>query len=716
MTISLVMIVKNEEKILEKSIESVKEIVDEFVIVDTGSKDNTREIIKKYGKLHEIPFTNFVETKNKALELATSDYILFMDADERVVEGLEYIKEASNKDIDCLYAEIIEGVNEVSNVYLRARLWRNNGEYKFEGPGVHEVISGNGNNTLVDRRIKVLHDHSHREECSYKERFLNYVRILDEAIKKNPNDTRAIYYMGRTHQDLGNHQESIYYYERYLELDSNFRDEKWDAQYNIAKCWKAQGEYSKALVACENAEKIDSRRAEIYVFMGQILYELQEYEKAIECFEKAISMDIPEDVVLFLNPKEYFDIPADYLVLLYYKTKQYRKAEEIAEKLHYSKKNPDKRLLSNLNILRKETTKNIFFCLGNTPEGVYGGMIDDKGVGGVETTYLELPVEMTKLGHNVFVFCKCNDEHVYEHTYFIPYEKIEEYKHLNPDIIITSRWFEPLYMFPEAKKIIWAQDAHFSDPVYPDAYDIMDKLVCSSLWHRHYIAERFGERIPKEKIQIIPLSIRKELYTNADLVEKNPYQVIYSSNPDRGLYILKDMWEELTKRIPEIQLVITYGWEGLETWSSDKVWLDKIKSDKKVIEEWAEKAGNIRITGRLKKSDLAREQMGSSLCLYPNNFWESFCLTALEMQASGTPMITTDLGALSTTLENKSNILLNKYQYSSEYMNIFIKNTEFLLKNQLELKKLKEGCLNHIKGIPTWKDVAKTWEEMFYKL
>ena len=79
------MIVKDEAAILRETLERVRPIVDEWVIVDTGSTDGTQAIISEYGPVTELPFEDFVTTKNKALALATGEYILFMDADERLL-------------------------------------------------------------------------------------------------------------------------------------------------------------------------------------------------------------------------------------------------------------------------------------------------------------------------------------------------------------------------------------------------------------------------------------------------------------------------------------------------------------------------------------------------------------------------------------------------------------------------------------------------------
>lgn len=105
-TISLCMIVKNEESVLETCLSSVKNIVDEIIIVDTGSTDNTKSIAKKFNtKFYDFEWCNdFAKARNYSFSHATKDYILWLDADdilpEKDVEKLKNLKCTLNESID----------------------------------------------------------------------------------------------------------------------------------------------------------------------------------------------------------------------------------------------------------------------------------------------------------------------------------------------------------------------------------------------------------------------------------------------------------------------------------------------------------------------------------------------------------------------------------------------------------------------------------------
>jgi len=277
--ISLGMIVKNEEEILVKTLEAVRPIVDEYCIVDTGSTDKTHDIIKRYQpEVIEIPFEDFVTTKNKALEHCNGEYVLWMDADEILYKGHQNLLDWVNKDVEAVNCKITEGdANDYSIttcVYDRVRMWKNNGKWKFYGPGVHEVIVGENVTAVDDPNILVRHEHLKSDKAqTAKDRFLFYIELLNNFIKDNPNDTRAWFYLGRTYMDINERLMAISCFLKYLSIPGNtFRDEKFDAAYNIAKCYKEEGEYDKAISWCYKSLQYDYRRSEAYCVLGEIFF------------------------------------------------------------------------------------------------------------------------------------------------------------------------------------------------------------------------------------------------------------------------------------------------------------------------------------------------------------------------------------------------------------------------------------------------------------
>lgn len=718
--ISLCMIVKDEAEILEKCIEHVKGIVDEFIIVDTGSTDGTQEIIKRYGKLHEIPFEDYVTTKNKALDLATGRYILWMDADEILYEGADILRiHAEEGQHDAINCRITEGPANnygiVGNQYDRARLWKR-GMYRFVGPGVHEVAAGPAI-PMKDRRISVRHEHLKKNKASTsRERFEQYVAILKKAIENGNELHRAWFYLGRTYMDLGQSLDAISAYMKYLQLPHNgFKDERWQACYDIAACYKSNGEYNHAREWLRKARGIDSRRAEADCLLGDIAFREQDYETAIDKYRMAIH-GIPDDVILFLHPQAYSSYPIDQLVLCHYYLGQFDQASAMCRMLVSNTGGRDQRILNNMWWCHSKERSVTFMTLGQTPEPIYGGMIENTGVGGVETTYLELSEELAAMGQDVFLFCTTDKAHIHKGVYYIPWQEIDAYWGLQPDIIISSRWFDPFYVEDKSKKIIWFQDAFFGLPDnHPDLFNRAHAVICSSPWHRDYICERLERGIAPDKLRVIPLGIRKDLFEG--IAERDPNKIIYSSNPDRGLEHLIDMWDEICKALPDIKLTVTYGWEGLKTWSDNAAWHDGIQSLQQKCFAKAEQYGNIHFTGRITKRELAKEMMTSSVLAYPNNFRETFCLTALEAQMAGLSIITTNIGALPHVISQKRNFLIEGSPRSAEYQKQFIKHLIDLMTNPKDSQARSKGNRNaSIDALCDWSDIAKVWRHLLFEL
>ena len=165
-TFSLCMIVKNEAAVLRRCLSSIADLMDEIIIVDTGSTDRTVEIVSNYtSQVYRYPWKDdFSEARNYSFSKASMEYCMWLDADD-ILEQPErkkfiQLKQSLSPDTDMVMMKYNTSFDEAGNPvfsYYRERWIRNVPEYRWTG-GVHEVITPAGNILYSDIAV------SHRKE------------------------------------------------------------------------------------------------------------------------------------------------------------------------------------------------------------------------------------------------------------------------------------------------------------------------------------------------------------------------------------------------------------------------------------------------------------------------------------------------------------------------------------------------------------------------
>lgn len=233
-TICLNMIVKNESKVITRCLQSVKPIIDYWVIVDTGSTDRTQDIIKDFmsgipGELHEQPWVNFGHNRNEALKLAKgkADYVLFIDADEVYSYDPDF-KLPANLDKDFYY--VVTDYN--GNTYCRIQLINNSLDWAWHGV-LHECVEApNIKSCGILAGVRdVVHTDGFRSTDPQK--YKKDAQILEEALKDDPNNTRNIFYLAQSYRDAGDYEPALKNYEKRLSLGG------WDQEMFWAMFQKA---------------------------------------------------------------------------------------------------------------------------------------------------------------------------------------------------------------------------------------------------------------------------------------------------------------------------------------------------------------------------------------------------------------------------------------------------------------------------------------------
>jgi tetratricopeptide (TPR) repeat protein len=219
--ICLNMIVKNESKIILRLLESVISIIDCYCICDTGSSDNTIELITNYfneknisGIIFNEPFINFEYNRNIALQkcIDMSDYILLLDADMILYTNNLFDKSKLIK--DCYY--IFQGREDF--FYQNIRIIKNNGLFKYVGV-THEYID-KPNNIITDFITKnEIFINDIGDGGSKKDKFERDIKLLKNGILNEPNNYRYYFYLANSYKDSKKYTEAIDYYKKVLELN-----------------------------------------------------------------------------------------------------------------------------------------------------------------------------------------------------------------------------------------------------------------------------------------------------------------------------------------------------------------------------------------------------------------------------------------------------------------------------------------------------------------
>ena len=357
-TISLCMIVKNEEKVLSRCLESVKDVVDEMIIVDTGSSDKTKEIAYRYTqKVYDFQWENdFSLARNYSFSKATKEYQMWLDADDMITaenkEKILKLKEILDSNIDIVTFKYHTHFDKDGNPTLtstRGRLFKREKNYHWNDP-IHEYIELSGN-IYYANDIFV----THKKEASYTDRNL---KIYESQIKsKKELSPRSLYYFARELTDHKRYIEAIFYFEQFLNTNLGWIEDNIAACYNLAICYKALGNSEKAFHSLLKSFEYDAPRAEITCEIGYYFINKNDYQKALKWFLLSSRLEKPNTLGFLLN--DYWDfIPNIELSVCYYKLGDVEKANFYNEIASQYKPNSDaviynKKFYSS--IMKKET-------------------------------------------------------------------------------------------------------------------------------------------------------------------------------------------------------------------------------------------------------------------------------------------------------------------------------------------------------------------------
>lgn len=266
-TITACLIVKNEADHIRTVLESLKG-VDEIVICDTGSEDDTVAIAKEYTDKVFIDYAwndDFAEARNYAMSKCSSEWILSIDGDEKLETDIGYIytllTTIGNIEVKTFGVKMI-GLGD--HVHILQRLFRNDNTVHWVG-AAHETLFPVQDNEI---NITIRYGYSSAHEKDHD----RMMRILLKAIENGEKNPRNMYYLGREYYYKKDYENAITWFSQCV-YTSIWNPEKSDAFLYLSRCYFYTNEGDQARAMCLEAININPDFKEALLFMADLHYE-----------------------------------------------------------------------------------------------------------------------------------------------------------------------------------------------------------------------------------------------------------------------------------------------------------------------------------------------------------------------------------------------------------------------------------------------------------
>lgn len=321
--IACLMMLKNEQKRLPVTLKSLIGQINSLVIYDTGSTDNTIDILEAFSKEHNIPlrlkrgeFVNFCESRNVSLDFADSfediDFLLLLDCNDEL-KGGEKLREIATEEWHKPTTGFLvcqQWWSGQHDKYYNMRFVRARGGWRYFG-AVHEYMKDTNSPTdgpsvpvyKLPDEIYLYQDRTQDDDKTGK-RFARDKVLLYNDYLKDRTEPRTLFYLAQTCSCLGQHEEAYYYYKLRGEVEG-FGEEKFHAFLRCGKLSETLGHPWEVAMSWYLKALNHSDRAEPYVMIGKHYIDKKKWLPAYTFLVTACRLNYPYDAILFVDKRAY---------------------------------------------------------------------------------------------------------------------------------------------------------------------------------------------------------------------------------------------------------------------------------------------------------------------------------------------------------------------------------------------------------------------------
>lgn len=567
--------------------------------------------------------------------------------------------------------------------------------------------------------------------------------MLVEALRDNPEAARYALYLAhevfaeaqRAAQDdeedlaLQEFHKAFRLYERYISKFGGAQDDDpYQANCRMAECLRIMGRWNDAVDRDLQGIKMRPTYPEAYVGVAEGFYGSGNPDKAIEWADAAIrnslraqTFSATETQALEYTPHfikarsfeqmgQFQEAAAEFEICMEISPHLNDLTEAIAEARRKHK------------IVRKATNerkrfhntgkgKSIAFYTNPLFETWHPEKAKVEGSGGAEMCVMEIARRFAFDGWRTVVFGTPGANVGYYEEEGVEYWNAQEFDaNENFEVFVGSRAPHMFEMPMRAnKKLLWMHDVNTGQVPFSgwgDVWTKMDGVIGLTDWHCNHLSKLYG--IDPGKMIKIHNGFDPAQFTSH---AKDPHKFVFSSSPDRGVDVLLSMWPEIRKLYGDATLDIFYGWTGI-----DRILQMQpdhpIQAFKNHVVGLSEdlKGEGVTWHNRVTRAELAKHYETTAVWAYPTYFMETFCITALEMQAAGVIPATSNLAGLKETVacpELMINGFANNFDYHKRYMDLI----QMVVETETAHEEWQQRGYDHVSQF-TWDKSFDVWRSV----
>lgn len=721
-SLALTCIAKNEIANVKRCLDSFSPLADRIIFVDTGSTDGTVQVAKTYDNVQVEHFAwvnDFAAARNYAASFVDTEYWGWFDLDDtmRNPEGFIEWRDSIMQLADLWlapYNYTLDAHRNPTCVFSRERVFRTSKNLKWKY-WVHEgVIADPSVRPVVNYTTKWAIDHNRTEEDLKADRKRN-LSMLASAVERPDFDGRMMFYKGKEHYESQQLKEAYDWLTRSLNEKLETHDKLLAYQYAAFAALNL-GDMEEGVRLAHEGLKLHPTRAELFIVIadayakcGQFMSAIPFYMAAAKC--EPPSMNSPQAV--FYSPQAYGPLPLFMAAQCYANAGRMDDAMGAAQYLAQKYGMPEAKALADhltnmtgesqtsgevTRVLFKKVDLIVFSCEPQTPWAWDGETYRTRGLGGSETACVEIAEQLAKLtGLQVIVFNHREKALTVNGVTYTPITEQQAFLSCNqPRAVIKWRHNSSLPTDKVSPTFVWTHDVLTPGAELKERYTAQLALTP---FHRDFIC--YHQNLTHKDIILTRNGLSPGKLIEIPAAEKVPGKIVWSSSPDRGLLEAISVLAEVRKTHPEVTLDVFYGVENLRKYGMSEL------ADQIMIairrNPW------VRYHGFTEQRKMYAELKSACVWLYPTNFCETSCITAMEMLACGVYPVVRKFGALSDTLKDAAEKGMATLVDGPCITEIERSNYVRACVNALESKSWERVSINL--DAYSWESIAKEWIE-----